>query len=90
MSHAQGLAPSSPIYRSHVATERLQSQASDRPDKRMMTSPNAKGNNERNQMGWQEGGVKSMVNGNLQIPQNVVNERNLQMSEAQWWRDKYE
>lgn len=66
MSHTQGLAPGSPVYRSHVATERLQSQVSDRPDKRLMTSPNNKGNYDVNQQ-WQEGGARSTVNGNPQM-----------------------
>lgn len=66
MSHNQGLAPGSPVYRSHVATERLQSQASDRLDKRMMTSPNNKGNHEANQQ-WQEGGARSTTNANPQM-----------------------
>lgn len=35
MPHAQGLAPTNPVFRSHLATERLQCQFSEQADKKL-------------------------------------------------------
>ena len=65
MGHTQSMSPGSPVYKSNVTTERLQSQPSERPEKRMMTTPNS---NELMSPMLRQPEVKSMIN-HGQIPQ---------------------